>query len=358
MVNSIHPQFRDTAVSTLLRTDTQALYQFSSTSSDSGEISGTDTSPVIQGTKPAPGKKIYSNKPLDRDSSYAKILKTKKLLSKNSLSKAIEKSTTATVITIEDEHPITEQRPPDSSEIKIKTITEVSPKQSNVSDHVHENYEIIKNSNDWMLVVIILSLVSIGWIRMSYRRLLIENRKAVISLSDSKRLFEEKNTIALRVFMVLNLIFFVNISLFITQVFEHFNVGLWGIAGFPIFAVLLFTLLFLYLFRILAYKFTAFLFRINKLADEAIHHGFVINRFIGIVLVPFIVAIPFVSDPIAEYLIYGGIGSFVILYLLQLLRGLRLFLVNIPSVFYTILYLCAFEIAPVAVLIKFCLSIL
>ncbi|MCF8371076.1 MAG: DUF4271 domain-containing protein [Bacteroidales bacterium] len=377
----LHPQYQDTIVSTLLRTDTNPLYQFTPLPKDSSGLPEIDTLPKEK-KKPAsasPTKKKIKT----FDASYLKVLNYKKELSKQNLiskslptvaetivqqkeintdsailfvkyegdtfqSLAIESNTLQSIVKESDTH----QSMKNESDTLLSTI-EVSPvSELAESRDTGANYRPWP-SNDWMIGVLLVSLITLAWIRMSFRKLLIDNRKAVFSLRDSSRLFHDQNSLVQRVSFVLNMIFFVNLALFAYQVLSAYNGIPAGYGGIVSFFILLLVLILIYSSRVLVYRFLGYLFQFTDQSKEIIHNGYVINRITAFVLFPFIAAIPFVADNYAVWLIYIGIGLFGILYFLQLIRNMYLFLMNSPSLLYSFLYLCALEIVPVIVLIKF-----
>lgn len=370
-LENVHPQFQDTIVSTLLRTHTDKLYQFTTPPKDSSGSTGIDTLPKKK-KKPAPvpptKKKIKTY-----DASYLKVLNYKKELSKQDL---ISKSHPVVAETIVQQKEINT----DSAKLFVKnegdtfqtigkesdtlqailnegdtllTTIEVSPVSELIESRDTDANSRFWQSNDWMIGVLLVSLITLAWIRMSFRKLLIDNRKAVFSLRDSSRLFHDQNSLVQRVSFVLNMIFFVNLALFAYQVLSAYNAMPDGYGGIVSFFILLLALTLIYSLRMLVYRFLGYLFQLPDQSKEIIHNGFVINRVTAYVLFPFIAAIPFIADNYAQWLIYMGIGLFGILYFLQLIRNMYLFLTNIPSLLYSILYLCALEIVPVVVLIKF-----
>ncbi|MEA3446658.1 MAG: DUF4271 domain-containing protein [Bacteroidota bacterium] len=355
-IESIYPQFRDTTVSTLLRRDAQPVYQFSTSKTDSVNITGQDTAlekvtPVKTTLQQKSQKKTEKT-----DLAYKKILDFKKSLSGKKLIReniAVEQDTTRTQ---EIEQTFSFDSIVETDTRQAQEVNETLTTESKSDWQNPIAFNKTWQSHDWMIGILLFVLISIGWIRMRYRKLLINNRKAALSIRDSKRLFGEQNFLSQRIYLMLNFVFFINLALFISQILEYYQVGIPRFSGFYIFSILLLVLIILYLLKILIYKFIAFLFQIQHVADETIYIWFVINRLTGLVLLPFIITIPFIADNYVIWLIYGGLTAFILLYLLQVLRSLQLFIMNISSVLYSILYLCALEIAPVIIIYKFCFS--
>jgi hypothetical protein len=363
ILEKIHPQFRDTSVSTLLRTDTDQIYQFETSPKDSNEFASNET---IQNIQPKPLQQSVTKKTSKLDDSYKKILSYKKELSKQDLVLRDDLTIQAQILKTYEPDTVlaktTEVPPKDTSPViaqdTVHSFIEVDPiaRIKEASNNMQNSR--FWQSNDWMIGVLLLSLIALAWIRMGYRKLLLENQKAVFSLRETARLFHEQNSLAKRVSSVLNIIFFINLAMFAYQILWFTNTHWKGYSGVYLYLILLLAIIIVYLSRVIAYRFLGYIFHYTIQSKEIIHSGFVVNRINAIVLMPVIASIPFLPDLYAEWFIYLGAGLFGLLYLIQIIRNLRLFLINNSSLLYSILYLCALEIVPVAVLMKYISSIL
>ncbi len=347
MIKNTLPQFRDTTSNSMLRTDNRLEFQFSSSTADTvKKISNTEIAQENIAA-PKPLKIRNQKKAIITDSSYIKVLDYKKSLSNKSLTVkhnsdiVFYQSTNTTVFQPQNSDTV--------SATNNNTFQQIITSSDTWNKFIAKDY--VRQSNDWMVGVLLFVLILVGWIRMNFKKFFTDNQKAVLSLRDSKRLFEEQNSMSQRIFLGLNVVFFINITLFISQILEYYQILIFN---FSLFVTLLFAVLFLILLKVIAFRFIGSLFQLNSLANEAIHHGFVLNRLVGLVLIPFVIAIPFVSDEYVLILIYTGFASFAFLYIIQVLRSLQLFLMKVPSILYSILYICALEIAPVIIIIKFC----
>ena len=112
-------------------------------------------------------------------------------------------------------------------------------------------------------------------------------------------------------------------------------------------------LLSLYLLRHLFIKVIGMIFPFQK---ESQLFGFTIqtfNIFLGIVLIPFNLIIAFGPAYVVTPLIYIGVIIIGILALIRTFRGFLIASTYIQSnLFHFLLYLCAFEILPILLLIK------
>ena len=334
-LENTYPQFRDTGASTMLRNDSNSFFQFSVPKQDS---LSTPANPKPQATP-----KAVTKKKLTVDSSYHKVLAFKKEYSKTHLS-AFPASSSI------DSMPHLVQKEVAAYASSFPSTEVPATKPYSEEPETGTNFA---RSGDWMVGILLLSLITLAWIRMRYRKILIDNRKAVISLRDAERLLSEQNALVQRVHFTINMVFYINLGMFAYQVLSYFKISIFDFGGFWEFLSLTGSLFLVYSFRSLANHMLAYLFQFELLGREVIHNIFTVNRALAYLFLPFIIAIPFVPTQMVLWLIYTGFIVFLTLYLWQVVRNMQLFLINNPSLLYSIFYLCALEIVPVVVLAKF-----
>ena len=86
-------------------------------------------------------------------------------------------------------------------------------------------------STDWMLAVIIFSLIVFSWIRVGYSRYYQIAIKASYDFFTARRIIEEVNVTRNRVFYLMTLFFYINISMFITQYLEYQHIVIFNQYG-------------------------------------------------------------------------------------------------------------------------------
>jgi len=94
------------------------------------------------------------------------------------------------------------------------------------------------------------------------------------------------------------------------------------------------------------------LFKTQEDFNEVQHHINVFNQTLGVILLPFVIAMPFMDTTITKITLIGLFGFVGIFLLLFFFRGIQIVTRKQVSFFFLILYLCAIEILPVALLIK------
>jgi hypothetical protein len=104
--------------------------------------------------------------------------------------------------------------------------------------------------------------------------------------------------------------------------------------------------------KTLVYKFLGVLFKVQEEFHEVQHHMNVFIQTLGIVLVPFIISLPFLADHIKNYFLLALFLLSTVFVMLFFFRGFQIVSRKQVPIFFLILYLCAVEILPVALLIK------
>ena len=152
--------------------------------------------------------------------------------------------------------------------------------------------------------------------------------------------------------LLLNLFFLVVASLYINFILQHYSLtdryNFWLVYLYCFVALSV-----IYIIKFLSLKLSGWLFNISETTDDYIFIVFMINKIIGIYLLPFLVLLAFTDDnvyQVAFALSYLGVFA---------LYGYRIILsYSVASSqarlhpFHFFLYLCAFEIVPLLVIYK------
>ncbi len=341
-----NPQFIDTTVSTLLRTDTESMFKFS-TSADTLADSTVIAPPV----KPKPTWNFRTRK-FKSDTFYVFY---KKQFDVNQLSvdnelmiDSLQTDSVTQIALTNTERPQRQELTRGAS--SNNTLHELPP-----TLNIQTRNFI---SNDWILVVLLLTFFTLGWIRYFYGKVYLQSVRAVVSYRDSRRLFIEQNGLVKRISMTLNLVFFINFSLFLELALNYHNPQLNASNRFTMFLLVMAFLGAFIILKSIIYWVLGYLFNASAITKEYVYNSSIYNKLAGIAYLPLILAIPYVNVISQSALINTGFILFLLLYFLQLARGVQIIFKNNSSVFYTILYLCTIEILPMLVLYKLVINML
>jgi hypothetical protein len=232
---------------------------------------------------------------------------------------------------------------------KIETLKPVE-KKSKSRDQIDSSIGF--QSTDWMLGIIIFALIIFGWLRVGFARYFQNAIQASYNYFTARRIFEEANVTRSRVFNFMNLLFFVNLALFLTQYLEYNRITIFEINGFLLFLLSLASIILLYLVKSLVLYALDFIFSAQNRFSSYVFTVFIFNKILGFLLLPIVSILPYMPGHITPLLFNVGFLLIVLLYVFRLFKGLQLCFKNRLSIFYLILYLCALEILPMLILFK------
>jgi len=226
----------------------------------------------------------------------------------------------------------------------------------NREELIRPEYISNKIQFDWITILLIASFLLLGWVRLFNKKYLASMVKSIINYNESITLYREKNSLMERASFIINLLFISNISLFILQVTQFFNIQLPEINKHLLYILLSSGFVGLYILRALTSNLIGYTFLLQKVFSTYLHNVNIYTKTTGLLLFPLIVALQFIAYEYLGFIIYLGIAIVCVLYLIQILRAFQIIIRNNVSIFYMILYLCAFEIAPLLIIYKLLLS--
>lgn len=207
-------------------------------------------------------------------------------------------------------------------------------------------------TTDWMLGVIIFLWLIFGWLRVGFVRFFQTAIQASYNYFAARRIHEEANVVRSRVFYFMNTLFFLNLALFITQMFDYYNYNILNLDFYLIFLMVLLGLLIIYGLKGMFLGILDFIFLARGHFVAYNTTVFIYNKMIGFILLPLVSIIPYVPSNITPWLFKAGVFVVFSLYTMRIFRGILVGVKIRLSFFYLILYLCALEILPVLMLYK------
>ena len=197
-------------------------------------------------------------------------------------------------------------------------------------------------------IVAIISLVLIAIVANTRRSLFGKISKSFLNDNLMKLTQREENGGLNGAFVILYVIFALNMATFCYLVVKNFNGGkslpwlyfLLGVVG-------------IYLIRHSLMKILGLTFPVER---ESSQYNFMIaifNVIVGMVLIPLNLIIAYATDSLSVAAIYGGLGIVAFIYIVRYMKGFLIGMMSISrSLFHFLLYLCTFEIVPVLLFYK------
>lgn len=211
------------------------------------------------------------------------------------------------------------------------------------------------NPTYWPGIVLFFVFSIFVLIRISEPKKIIKIFTSVFSLQEAKQLFREEFKLTKRVSILLGISFILVMAFLVQFVNEYFGLILSDYSQLKQFLFFTAIISFMYLVKFIANYILAFITSNEELGKEYLFNVYVFSQTIGIVLFPMVICLQFTKYPV-EWFLYPALiicGGF---YALRMFRG---FVISTSEqnvgILYIFLYLCALEILPLLVLIKFLL---
>ncbi|MFC2111874.1 DUF4271 domain-containing protein [Bacteroidota bacterium] len=207
---------------------------------------------------------------------------------------------------------------------------------------------------DWLLGVIIASLVLLAWLKLFYNKFLDQTIQSVANYQLSTKLLRDQNIFSRRVAFALNLNF-----VFVGAAFVYLLFGYFNLRPFPLNDILSFlayagTITGLLALRFIVSHVIGFVFNKHYEFREYLHQLLLIYKSAGIYLLISIIGIAYIREDLRIYLIYLSGLLLATVFILRLVKGMKIILTNKDVLlFYLILYLCTLEILPILIFYRF-----
>ena len=202
-----------------------------------------------------------------------------------------------------------------------------------------------------LFYTLIALLLFFAFIRFSFSKYLTDLFRVVFRTTLKQRQIGEQLIQTPLPSLLLNFFFLITTSLYINFVLQHYYLieyNFWLLYFYCFVALSV-----IYMIKFLSLKLSGWLFNISETTDDYIFIVFMINKIIGIYLLPFLVLIAFTDNNIYQVafaLSYLGIFA-LLAYRVILSYGLVRNQIRVNP-FHFFLYLCAFELVPLFVIYK------
>ena len=152
---------------------------------------------------------------------------------------------------------------------------------------------------------------------------------------------------------IFNLVTFFNLALFIYCIAFHYALIPENYSGFTVWAIALGIVIVSITLRHIFCMITGWLSGQKEIMDEYIITIYQTYRYMAFACFMLVILLAYTNFLPHKILFLTGYFSFAVLYLMRLARLFLIFLKRNVSILYLILYLCALEFLPVAVIIKY-----
>jgi Domain of unknown function (DUF4271) len=217
------------------------------------------------------------------------------------------------------------------------------------ADQVNKSVDQTKTSNTFLFWFLLLSCAILAIVLNIKAKAIPMIYKSLLNENMLKLFYREERPKSPLYFILLYLIFVINISVFAYLTLTYFG----SQKGIVFFLSILALVTILYIVRHMGLKILGGLFSLEKNTDLFSFTIMIFNLFSGIIILPINFFLAFGPDSIK--LVSIGLVAFCLglLFFLRSIRGLFIASEYFGSrIFQIFVYLCAFEIAPVLILVK------
>ena len=206
---------------------------------------------------------------------------------------------------------------------------------------------------DWLLGIIIGSLVLLAWLKLFYNKFLDQMMQSVVNYQLSTKLLRDQNIFSSRVAFALNINFIVVGAAFIYLIFKYFQISPLSLNDFLSYLAYAGTITGLLIRRFTISHFIGHVFSKHYEFREYLHQLLLIYKSLGIYLLVLVIGIAYIREDLRIYLVYLSGLLIIAAFILRLAKGFKIILYKDISIYYLILYLCTLEILPFLIFYKF-----
>jgi len=211
--------------------------------------------------------------------------------------------------------------------------------------------QIERDRPDWAIGVFIIAFVIFASVRIFFNKYLAQLFNATLNYSTASRLFRERSLNLLHAAFRLDVLFMIVFSFFLFQSGRKLGIQYNQLSVINYFLVLGSVIGYFFLKRF-AYLTIGFTTESILETQEHLYNMDLYNRVLGLLLLPVSLLIAFSTFSGAGILYFLGFAITLTVYLLSILRGLKILMRKHFSIFYLILYLCTLEILPLVFVCK------
>lgn len=205
---------------------------------------------------------------------------------------------------------------------------------------------------DWLVYLVTGIVLLLGIIRIAYLKYFSDLFRAFLNPTLSQR--QLKDQLAQSPFpnFLLNAFFVVSVGVYL-YLLMYRKQYIFNADGWLLIPGLIMLVAVIYVTKYLVLRFCGWLFGNTDLADAYIFILYLINKVLGILLVPFLVILAFCQPEIAAAFLYISLFFIILLIGYRYVRSYSVVKQYLSfSKLHFFLYLCAFEVAPVLILTK------
>lgn len=209
---------------------------------------------------------------------------------------------------------------------------------------------------NWTLLVGLICVILLLALKSYYKKFTSRIVNTLVNFQLADKMLREKNIIVRRAFFIMNLNYVMVSGLFILLLTIYFGFRI--TASYPLDYLLINAVIIgILISRLVLYYVAGYLFDRLPSVIEHIHMVYLVNKNLGLVLLPISFFAIYTSLKFSELLLFIGIGIVAIATVYKLIRGFQIIYRSGVLLFYAILYLCTLEVLPLLLGAKLIMSL-
>lgn len=201
---------------------------------------------------------------------------------------------------------------------------------------------------NWALFISLISVAMLIVLKMYYQKFINQVFRTLVNFQLVEKMLREKNILARRAFLIMNINFLLMFGLLVLLLAGIFNISITGSIYYDYMFFLL-IILTVQLIRLLILYSAGHLFDSMQTVIEHIHICFLINKNLGLILLPLVFSAIYIPNIASNMLLFTGLGLFILANIYKLIRSFQIFIRNGVLFYYAILYLCTLELLPLLI---------
>jgi hypothetical protein len=206
---------------------------------------------------------------------------------------------------------------------------------------------------NWILLVILFAAFLFSVIRTFSKKLFPDVVKFFLFRGIGSPVFRDTGILFHWQSTILNLISFINLALFGYYAAFFYDIIPLNIPGVLFWLIILGVIIAIITIRHIICVITGIISGERKTFNEYLQHVYLFYRFSALILFVLVILMTFTVFYPAKFFFITGLSVMLLIYIIRIIRLLIIFLSRNISIFYFILYLCALEILPAMVSVKY-----
>jgi hypothetical protein len=208
--------------------------------------------------------------------------------------------------------------------------------------------------SDWLTVSLIVMMVFFTWFRLFYYKIFRQLLTSYFNMTASNQIVRDESYLLQRASLVISIISYLLGGLFLYQISVLYDWQIYwlqkGLVRFVLFSLII---AISYSVKMILLRVLSVVFNQEKAAGAYIFNLFLMIMMVGLILFPTNIFLAYSTPSVKHFAAITSTALIAVMFLFRLSRAVRIWF-SIPqfSFFYLFLYLCAFEVAPLLVVLK------